>query len=85
MVNWHARPFKGPVKLIYYGPWGQEAPVVSKVVDSPTYATLYRLADDLIKRSGDKHHLYITCFKQVPHKHDAHLKDYQLIRLGTGS
>jgi len=54
-------PFKGATKVIYraYGSGNHEV-----AIEGDTWKSLYIAADQLIRDSGDGHHIYIESFKQ---------------------
>jgi len=54
-------PFKGVTKVIYraYGSGDHEV-----AIEGNTWKSLYVAADQLIRDSGDRHHIYIESFKQ---------------------
>ena len=54
-------PFKGAKKVIYraYGSGDHEVAIVGS-----TWAALYVAANQLIRDSGDNHHIFIEAFKQ---------------------
>ena len=85
MKSWFDRPVTGEIKLRYHIYRLDQPPYIySKVLKSPTYATLYREADALVQRSGDIHRIYIEGFKYVKTPEHKHL-DYNYLDLICGS
>lgn len=59
-------PFNPQARLVYYaehGNWGVD--VESESTLGLTWLDLYKVANDLIERSGDGHHLYIEGFRKI--------------------
>ncbi|WP_018234332.1 hypothetical protein [Thioalkalivibrio thiocyanodenitrificans] len=53
--------FKGLLEVIYDGHWGEAGAVFEAVAD-PTWRDLFQVADRLISKSGDDHHVFIEAF-----------------------
>lgn len=70
----------GKVVLEYDGGWGESG--VSKVVTNPTYLDMYALADELIRSSGDGHHIFAEGFI---YERTANIKGVKYYQLATGS
>jgi hypothetical protein len=60
-VNFSKRAFDGEYIVAYADHWG-DVEVVSKKIKNPTWLSLWKIADDLIHRSGDGHHVFIEGF-----------------------
>lgn len=51
-------PFaQGKVRIDYDGGWG--SPHTTKVVSNPTGLDMYALADEAVRMSGDRHHIFV--------------------------
>jgi len=64
-------PWQGAATLVYHDH-------TTATIDGPTWADLYRAADQVIQRSGDQHHCFIEGFGPVA-------KQPHQLRLTTGS
>lgn len=60
LLNWDGIAINGIAKIAYRRHWGDEA--VLTVVTNPTYRDLLFVANELIVRSGDRHHIFIENF-----------------------
>ena len=57
--------FGDVVQLAYQDHWGNNGPVFAEV-KGDTWADLYEAADQVIRASGDEHHIYIEAFRVNP-------------------
>lgn len=59
-------PLNPQARLVYkasHGNWGQD--VESETTLGATWLDLYKVANDLIERSGDSHHQFIEGFRKI--------------------
>jgi hypothetical protein len=59
--NFDTVPFPDLSSIVYKCHWGK-GPVTMEVTCSPTWLTLWEVADNLIIASGDRHHTFIEKF-----------------------
>ncbi len=51
--------------LVYKQHWGSAGVIEFNLPDNPTWRDLFWAADNLIRRSGDEHHIFIEKFKKI--------------------
>lgn len=56
-----APAIEGEARIIYKAHWGPNEPQIDLV--DPTFVDLYRAAEQLIRESGDEHHVFIEDFE----------------------
>lgn len=56
-----APAIEGEARIVYKQHWGENSPEVTLI--DPTFIDLYRAADQLIRESGDEHHVFIEDFE----------------------
>lgn len=56
------------VMLVLRGGWGDNEPLYSGVMASPSYRDVWKAADQIVQRSNDKHHIFLEAATPVNEK-----------------